>query len=291
MALSFGLDRRINPYRDDIAAEHLRGEVQAARYVEGSDRQVKVPVTPLLRSPQHDAPVDTELLYGEVFRVYDICAGYAWGQAAYDDYVGYVPADALVADVGRPTHRVSCLRTFIYPKPDLKTRPVIALSMNAKLKIDHADGKWGETTRGGFVFMRHLLPLDEVTHDFVGIAEMFLGTPYLWGGRSSLGLDCSGLVQMALERAGIPAPRDSDMQEVVLGEALGASDDLQALERGDLVFWKGHVGIMLDAERLLHANAFHMAVAIELLDEALQRIEMAGGSAFTGIRRMGRQAG
>ncbi len=290
MAISSGPDPRINPYRDDLAALHLRGEVLAAKFVDGVDRQVKVPVTPLLRRPQHDAPVDTELLYGEIFRVYEVRGGYAWGQAAYDDYVGYVPADALASAVLKPGHRVVSLRTFIYPRPDLKARPVVALSMNTKVQVIGTDGKWSEIARGGFAFTQHLLPLDDVADDFVSVAEKFLSIPYLWGGRSSLGLDCSGLIQMALERAGIPAPRDSDMQEVVLGEALGAGDDIQALQRGDMVFWKGHVGVMLDGEQLLHANAHHMAVAIEPLDEALRRIEMAGGGSVTSIRRMATSA-
>lgn len=280
-----GPDRRLNPYRDDLAAAHLRGEVKATRFVDGEDRQVKIPTTPLLRRPAVDAPMETQLLFGEVFRVYDEKDGWAWGQSAYDDYVGYVDEKALTPRVYRPTHTVAALRTFIYPQPDLKTRPATPLGMNAKLRVTGARGDFSEIERGGWVFTSHLAPIDAHVRDFVSVAEELRGTPYLWGGRDSIGLDCSGLVQAALERAGISSLRDTDMQEATLGERLPEPIDFTTLKRGDLVFWKGHVGIMLDGEHLIHANAHHMRVEAERLDIAMARIARTGGL-VTSVKRL-----
>lgn len=282
-------DRRLNPYRDDLAAAHLRGEVKAERFVEGVDRRVVVPNLPLLREPEAAAPMDTQLLHGETFRVYEERDGWAWGQAAHDDYVGYVDAKGLASRPAAPTHSVAALRTFIYPKPDMKTRPATPLSMNAKVRVTGAKEKFSEIEGGGWVFTAHLAPLDAHVRDFVAVAEEFVGVPYLWGGRDSMGLDCSGLVQMSLERVGISSLRDTDMQEATLGEALPEPVDFTALERGDLVFWKGHVGIMIDARHLIHANAFHMRVAVEGLDTALSRIARSPAGHVTAIKRLSRR--
>lgn len=286
MSRERGPDRRLNPYRDDLASAHLRGEVKARRFVEGVDRQVKAPSLPLLRRPEADAPMDTQLLYGETFRVLEEKHGWAWGQSVLDDYVGYVEAKDLAQRPEAPTHTVAALRTFLYPKPDLKTRPAMPLSMNAKLTIVAARGHFSETVSGQWVFTAHLAKLGAHVRDFVAVAEEFIGVPYLWGGRDSLGLDCSGLVQMSLERAGIASLRDTDMQETTLGEALPEPIDFTKLRRGDLVFWKGHVGIMADAEHMVHANAFHMRVAAERLDIAMSRIARSDAGHVTNIKRM-----
>ncbi len=289
MSRERGPDHRLNAYRDDLAAAHLRGEVRAARFAEGVDRRVVAPTLPLLRRPETSAPMDTQLLYGETFRVYEEKNGWAWGQALLDDYVGYVEARELVTRPAKPTHTVAALRTFIYPKPDLKTRPATPLSMNAKLKVVGAKGNFSEIEGGGWVFTAHLAPAGSYVRDFVSIAEEFEGVPYLWGGRDSLGLDCSGLVQMSLERAGISSLRDTDMQEATLGEELPEPIDFTALIRGDLVFWKGHVGIMVDAERMIHANGFHMSVAVERLDVAMSRIARSEAGHVTSVKRLPRR--
>jgi len=280
-------DRRLNPYRDDLAAAYLRGEVKAARFVEGEDRQVKLPCVPLLRRPEAQSPMDTQLLFGEVFRVYEEKSGFAWGQSAYDDYVGYIDAKALASKPYKPTHSVAALRTFIYPRADLKSRPVTPLSMNAKLRVIAARSDFSEIDSGGWVFAAHLAPTGSFVRDFVSVAEELVGTPYLWGGRDTLGLDCSGLLQCALERAGISSLRDTDMQEATLGEALPEPLNFTTLARGDLVFWKGHVGIMCDATRMIHANGFHMRVEIEPLDIAMTRIARSAGH-VTSIKRLNR---
>lgn len=278
-------DRRLNLYRPDLAAAHLRGEVDAKCFVEGEDMQVKLPCVPLLREPRADAPMDTQLLFGETFRVYEEKDGWAYGQSTQDDYVGYVELTALDPRLYRPTHVVASIRSFIYPEPDLKTRPVTPLGLNTKVRVVAAQGDYSEIERGGWIFTTHLAPIGAHVRDFVSVAEELRGVPYLWGGRDSLGLDCSGLVQTALERAGIASLRDTDMQEATLGDRLPEPIDFTTLKRGDLVFWKGHVGIMLDGEHLIHANAFHMRVDVERLDIAMARIARSAGH-VTSIKRL-----
>lgn len=281
-------DRRINLYRDDLAAAHLRGEVEARRFVDGEDMQVKVPCVSLLREPHEDAPMETQLLFGEIFRVYEEKNGWAFGQSAQDDYVGYLNLSALDPHLYRPTHVVASLRSFVFPKPDLKSRPPFPLGLNAKVKVVGARGDYSELERGGWMFTNHLSPVGAHVRDFVSVAEELRGTPYLWGGRDSLGLDCSGLVQATLERAGISSLRDTDMQEATLGEPLAEPIDFTTLKRGDLIFWKGHVGIMLDGENMIHANAFHMRVEVERLDIALARIARSAGH-ITSVKRLPRR--
>jgi hypothetical protein len=278
------LDRRTYAYRDDLADANLEGKVDAPRFAAGERRQVVAGVTTLRREPRHDAPLDTELLFGEAVTVYDEREGWAWVQAEADRYVGYVSADALTTSISEPTHRVRALRTHLYPAPDIKSPPLELLSMNALVSVEKIDGRFAQLGDGRFATAAHLVRATEFAPDFVTVAEKFLGTPYLWGGRTSIGLDCSALVQLSLNAAGRSCPRDSDMQEA-LGEKLADPKNLDALERGDLLFWKGHVGMMLDGDRLLHCNAFHMATAIEPVAEAVERIE-ASESPVTSVRRL-----
>jgi cell wall-associated NlpC family hydrolase len=279
-------DRRITPAREDLADERLRGTVEAARYSTGTLRRVTAPQTALRRHPSPEVSIDTEALMGERVTVYDEHEGWAWGQLAGDGYVGYLSSEALGAPEPAPSHRVAALRTFVYPGPNLKLPPLGALSLGAAVAVERREGDYVGLATGGFVFAGHLAALDEYEPDFVAVAERFLGTPYLWGGKTSLGLDCSGLVQLSLAAAGIDAPRDTDMQEQALGEAIAMRSDLAGLERGDLVFWKGHVGIMLDAERLLHANGHHMAVVAEPLSLAEERIRTKSFGPITVVKRL-----
>ncbi|AWB22282.1 NlpC/P60 family protein [Methylobacterium currus] len=286
------LDPRLTPARPDLADERLRGRVEAARYVPGRPCRIARPVAPLRRAPDPAAALDSEALLGEAATVYDVRDGWAFAQLAADGYVGYLPAEALGPVDPAPTHRVSALRTFLYPAADLK-RPVLgALSLGARVAVAAREGAYARLADGRFVWAGHLAPVEAIEPDVAATALRFLGTPYLWGGRSSLGLDCSGLVQTALAAAGIPAPRDSDQQEAALGGAVALSPDLAGLRRGDLVFWRGHVGMMLDETRLIHANGHHMAVAVEPLAEAEARIRAGwtgpgtGDGAIRTIRRL-----
>ncbi len=279
-------DPRRHAYRLDLAAETLRGLIEAERYVRGEPRQVGAPALPLRREPRFDATLDTEALLGETVTLYEESEGWAWVQLSRDGYVGYVPSEGLTRALIAPTHRVSALRTYIYPQPDGKAPPLALLSLNALVSVAGEQGRFLALEGGGYVFARHALPIGEAAPDYVAVAEAFLGTPYLWGGRTSVGLDCSGLVQLAAEAAGLTAPRDADMQAAELGRPIEWQDGA-TLRRGDLVFWEGHVGIMTSAHELLHANAHHMAVAVEPLAEAMARIKVAGYEVMC-VRRLPR---
>ena len=278
------LDRRVTPWRRDLAAKHLEGKVKATRFVEERAMEVIAPQAPLRREPRPDAPLDTEALKGERVTIYDTNGeGWAWGQLAADGYVGWLPDNALAPPGAAPTHKVTALRTLVFPGPSIKLPPLEALPLGARLNIARIEDRMAVTPSGAYVPAVHLAPLDRNETDLVTVAERFLGAPYLWGGKTALGLDCSGLVQVALTACGVSCPRDSDMQEQALGTAVAA--DLSALRRGDLIFWKGHVAIVRDRDALLHANAHHMAVAIEPVAQAVARIRNAG-SEITSIRRI-----
>jgi len=274
-------DRRITPARADLAAAHLRGTVDAPRYTEGKLHHVNRGRGALRAQPSEDASLETELLFGEGFSAYEIVDGWAWGQSTQDQYVGYVRADALAENALVADCRVTALMTPVFPAADLKQPVRDFLPMNAKVKLEAREGKYARIGAGAFVFAGHLAPLSEYAKDWVAVAERFAGVPYVWGGKTAAGMDCSGLIQTALEAGGISAPRDTDMQERALGRAIDSSD----IQRGDLVFWKGHMGVMLDAVRLLHANAFHMEVSIELLADAVARITDVAGP-ITSIKRL-----
>jgi cell wall-associated NlpC family hydrolase len=279
------LDPRVTPVRPDLAAAHLRGQVEAPRYAEGRAAQVIAASAPLRRGPDPNAPLETEALHGESVTVYDERDGWAWAQLERDRYVGYLPGAALGAP-SAPTHRVAALRTHAYPGPSIKLPPRMALSLGARLKIAGREGDFAVSAGGLYVWSRHLAELGSREPDCVAVAERFLETPYLWGGRTSEGVDCSGLVQTALTAAGVAAPRDSDMMEAALGEPITIGDPEAPLKRGDLVFWKGHVGIMRDPVTLLHANGWHMKTVSEPLAEARDRIAANGGGKVTSVRRL-----
>lgn len=277
-------DPRLTPARPDLADLRLKGVVAAERYVAGEPARVVAPSAPLRRAPLAEAGLDTEAVMGDAVTVYETRDRFAWVRIARDGYVGYLPEAALGPADPAPTHRVASLRTFVYPAPDLKRPHVAHLSLGAAFAAQAREGEYWRLAGGGYVFAGHAVPLGSAEPDFAATAERLVGTPYLWGGRTSLGLDCSGLVQLCLETAGRPCPRDADQQERALGEALPPG--LDGLRRGDLVFWRGHVGLMLDAERLIHANGHHMAVAVEPLREAVERIAVKSFGALTAIRRL-----
>ena len=281
-------DPRVTPARADLAAKHLEGKVTAARYAEGRVYDVIDPVAPLRLEPRPDAPLATEALKGERVTIYDTNEeGWAWGQLAADGYVGWLPANALAQRGAAPTHKVTALRTFAFPGASIKMPPLEALPFEARLVIARTVDRMAVMPSGAHVPALHLAPIDRNEKDFVAVAERFVGVPYLWGGKTALGLDCSGLVQIALTACGVPCPRDSDMQEAALGAPVGSRDDYNDPRRGDLVFWKGHVAIVRDGASLLHANAFHMAVVIEPIVDAVARIA-AAGSEITSVWRMAR---
>jgi len=277
-------DPRITPARGDIAASQLKGKVEAARYVDGVKHTIACGRTPLRQAPSPDAGLESELLFGQTFVVYDRSGEFLWGQALDDDCVGYLSAVACRAGEVIADHKTSVLATPLLPAPDAKRAALDILPLNAKVRVCEYTEGFARIEPQGFVFRAHLIALSQ-TCDWVGVAERFLGVPYVWGGKSFAGLDCSGLVQVALEFAGKRLPRDTDLQEKAIATKVEPSSDLSNLQRGDLVFWDGHVGIMLDRARLLHATSAYMQAVIEPLHEAVRRIEPIGG-AITSIRRL-----
>jgi cell wall-associated NlpC family hydrolase len=279
-------DRRITPVRADLADERLRGQVEAERFTTGMVKRLIASFAPLHRHPSRDAPVDTQAIFGEAVTVYDEHEGWAWVQLHDDGYVGYLPSIVLGDAGAEPTHKVGAIRTFIYPGPNLKLPYQDYLTLNAKVTVVETQGEYARLATGGWVFAAHMRALDAWEADYVGTAERFLHTPYLWGGKTSLGIDCSGLTQTVLAAAGIKAPRDSDMQEKELGSALEIKPDLGGLQRGDLIFWKGHVGLMMDATNFIHATGHSMTVMIEPLAVAEERIRTTSYGAISSIKRL-----
>lgn len=281
------LDPRRHAFRPDLADEALRGRVAADRFTPGGGAVIFRASVPMRKVPVASAAFETEALFGERVSVFDITAeGWAWIQLAGDRYVGYVPADTLAYGIGPRTHRVKATGTFVYAVPEIKSPPLMHLSLNASFAVAETGERFYRLDTGGYVIARHVTEVGWADRDFVEVAERFLGTPYLWGGKTRVGLDCSGLVQISLAACGIEAPRDTDMQRAEIGSEIPVPEDLEGLTRGDIVFWQGHVGIMADAVMMLHANAHHMSVAIEPLPEAAARIKASTGNDIITIRRL-----
>jgi cell wall-associated NlpC family hydrolase len=271
-------DPRLTLARPDLAALALQGRVAAGRYAEPMARQTTSPFAGVHGAPGGE--LADQLLLGERFDVLSVEGGWAWGQARRDGYVGWVETDRLGQALTAPSHWVSALGTYAFSEASLKTAPVARLSMNALVRVEAEEGRYRKLAGSGWVVAEHLSPIGVWASDPAAVALKFLGAPYLWGGRSSEGLDCSGLVQQALYACGLAGPRDTDMQAEL------GSPAPETLARNDLVFWRGHVGIMLDEARLLHANGHYMATTIEPLAEAVARIEAAGAGSPTAFRRL-----
>jgi cell wall-associated NlpC family hydrolase len=278
-------DPRLTPARPEVAAKYLEGKVKAARFVEGEVFEVTEGLAPVRRAPASDAELMTQAFLGERVTIYDRNGeGFAWGQLGSDGYVGWLPDSALAKPAKPPTHKVTALTTLIFPGPSIKLPPVASLPMGARVIIAREDATFAVTPEGHHLPRQHLGPFDARARDFVAVAERFVGAPYLWGGKSAFGIDCSGLVQVSLTSAGTGCPRDSDMQCDGLGRELSAAES-KHLQRGDLIFWRGHVAIVRDAETIVHANAHHMATVIENTREAIARIKAAGSDVIA-IKRL-----
>jgi cell wall-associated NlpC family hydrolase len=278
-------DPRLTPARPDLAAKYLEGKVKAARFVTGEEFEIAEALAPLREAPSSEAMLLTQALMGERVTIYDRDGeGFAWGQLNGDGYVGWLPDRALAKPVGKPTDKITATRTFAFPGPSIKLPPIETLVMGSMVTVLREDGPFAVTREGWYLPRQHVGGIDRCAEDFVAVAEQFAGTPYLWGGKSSFGIDCSGLVQISLNAAGTGCPRDSDMQQDSLGRLLGLAESSK-LQRGDLIFWKGHVAIVRDADSIVHANAHHMATVLENTRDAVARIR-AAGSEISAIKRL-----
>lgn len=269
-------DSRLHAFRPDLADARLQGEVVAERFVAGRPARISASVADVRKAPRPDAGLNTQLLFGDEVVVFEEAEGFAWLQAERDGYVGYVSSGDLAARGADPTHVVTALRTFVYPGPDMKFPRSGQLSIGSQVAVtgfaETRGTRYGLLPSGEAIVLQHLAPLGTTTDDFVVVAERLIDTPYLWGGFSAFGIDCSGLVQLSMRMTGRKVLRDSDMQEASLGTPVDAGADFSQLQRGDLVFWKGHVAIMTDAENMIHANGHAMTVAREGLRQAIDRI-------------------
>ncbi|MDK4706564.1 NlpC/P60 family protein [Rhizobium sp. CNPSo 4062] len=267
------LDRRLNAFRPDLAEASLKGKIEAERFVEGSSARITVPVVALRPKPDLASGIDTELLMGEEVTIFERRDGWCWVKALSDGYVGYLPETAIKEGAAASTHVIVPQRTFLYPEPELRKPHAAILSMGSLVHVTGTAEARGNhyvvLEDGTAIFAKHVQPIGyNRGGDFVDVALRFIETPYLWGGRSGLGIDCSGLVQLALSMTGRAAPRDTDMQAAGLGQPI----EREELKRGDFVFWKGHVAIMEDPETIVHANGHTMTVARENFAAAIERI-------------------
>jgi cell wall-associated NlpC family hydrolase len=278
-------DPRLTPARPDLAAKYLEGKIEAARFVTGEDFEIADALAPMRSRPSSGAELFTQALKGERVTIYDRNGeGFAWGQLNSDGYVGWLPNSALAKPGAAPTHKITAVRTLAFPGPSIKLPPVDTLVMGAMVIVVREEAPFVVTREGWHLPLQHVGSIERHVKDFVAVAERFCGTPYLWGGKSSFGIDCSGLVQVSLNAAGTGCPRDSDMQQDALGTALDPAES-KKLQRGDLIFWKGHVAIARDANTIVHANAHHMATVIENTYDAIARIKSAG-SEITAVKRL-----
>lgn len=272
-------DRRLFPSNGRVAHNSLKGRVERVRLVPGELKQVVKPVAGLFAKP--GGGMDRQLIYGTSFLELDQENGFSFGRAEPDGYVGYVETGNL-AQAANATHKVIRLNTHIYPTANMKTVPLMVLPLGACLDVAGIKDGFAEVVTGGFIPQQAVAPIDTYADDPVAVAKLFLGTAYLWGGDSYQGIDCSGLVQTALGACGQSCARDSDMQQTQVGIEFG---DNTPLQRGDLIFWKGHVGMMADRDMLLHANAYHMRVTCEPLAEVSARILKSEGVEIACRRR------
>lgn len=275
------MDARVTAVRDGVASRRLEGIVAARAYADPQRLVCTKPATAIRRAAEAGSEQVDQLLFGEVFEGLRDVDGFVWGQAVRDGYVGFVDAAALTPAGAAPTHRIAALRTYAFAEASIKSRASGPYSLGSLVTVEADEGRLCKVAGAGWMTSAHLSPIGVFETDPVAVAERYVGAPYLWGGRESLGLDCSGLVQQALLACGLACPRDADQQQT-LGEEIGR----QAFGRGDLVFWKGHVAMGVDADLIVHANGYHMATVVEPLDGAIARIAAADSGEPTGYRRL-----
>lgn len=273
-------DRRLTPANARVAEAGWEDRVDAPTYVEGTWKAIRSPVADLRAAP--GGARDRQLVTGERFLVLEDREGWSFGRAERDGYVGYIPSEQLGEDT-EATHLVAVRASHAYKMPSLKAPEMSPLTFGARVRVTDERHHYFEIGHESFVPKPHLRPLDRPFRDPATVAQLYFGTPYLWGGNSSWGIDCSGLIQAACLACHLPCPGDTDLQQAALGHSVPNGS---ALERGDLLFWKGHVAMAVDEATLIHANAHHMAVAYEPAAAAIARIEAQGEGSVTAHKRL-----
>lgn len=268
------LDRRITPATDRVALSRLRGQIERPEWTDGTPARICVPLAELLSAP--GGARDRQLAFGAEVLIIEERENIAFVQALADGYCGWVQRAELSLSRSKLTHRVIAPASHIYPGPDFKLREIASLPINAQLSVAGVEGKFARLEGGGFVPVQHIS--DRPARDPAEIALSLLGTPYLWGGNSRAGIDCSGLVQAALRACDIPCPGDADLQEAAFAP-------VETITRGDLLFWRGHVAMAISPSQIVHATAFAMAVIVEDTERAIARIDAAGDGPMRGARR------
>ena len=261
-------DSRIIPIRNDLASIEYKGLIKSKKFSNGTNYFLRSSSSPLY-SKKNSNELASQLLYGEIFRVFDVSGKFAWGQSLRDNYVGYTPIESLSSKKIKATHKIQSLRALIYKKPQIKQSPIMYLSLNSLVNVKSKEGKFSFLENLGWIFSGCISPINNFNFNVTELAIQYLNTPYLWGGRDSIGIDCSGLIQNIYQMVGINMPRDTDLQELFFADEIFSETKIKA---GDLIFWKGHVAMALDNKNIIHANAYHMKTSIETLKHAKVRI-------------------